>query len=118
MPGASGNRSELRSSDGTIFEPPHRRICPEEGFINGDWISRLRGDDSRTLGRNDRENGASARLSELDHSIYRISMEPLVRAPANQPATELARKPNPRRLSFTMFAPAARRAPLRQTRPL
>ena len=45
-----------------------------------------------------------ARLSELNLSIYRTFMQPLVRALATQPAANLARAMNPLRLSYTIFA--------------
>jgi len=84
---------------------------PSGGFVTGEWISRFEArslDDIRALGRNspedDRAFAASARLSELNLSIYRTLMQPLVRALANQPAADLARKLNPLRLSYTMFA--------------
>ena len=90
---------------------PKPKDLPEGGFVTGDWISRFEArslDDIRALGRNspedDRAFAASARLSELNHSIYTTLMQPLVRALANQPAANLARKLNPLRLSYTMFA--------------
>ena len=45
-----------------------------------------------------------ARLSELNLSLYRTFMQPLVRALANQPTADLARALNPLRLSYTIFA--------------
>jgi hypothetical protein len=90
---------------------PRPKDLPEGGFVTGDWISRFEArslDDIRALGRNspedDRAFAASARLSELNHSIYTTLMQPLVRALASQPAADLARKLNPLRLSYTMFA--------------
>jgi hypothetical protein len=81
------------------------------GFVSGDWISRFETrtlDDIRALGRNspadDRAFAAVKRLSELNHSIYAKTMQPLVRAFANQPAADLANAMNPLRLSYTMFA--------------
>jgi hypothetical protein len=84
---------------------------PAAGFVTGDWISRFEArslDDIRALGRNspedDRAFAAVARLSELNLSIYRTFMQPLVRALANQPAADLTQALNPLRLSYTMFA--------------
>ena len=84
---------------------------PPGGFVTGDWISRFEArslDDIRALGRNseedDRAFAAAARLSELNHSIYRTLMQPLVRAVATHPMAELARTMNPLRLSYTLFA--------------
>jgi hypothetical protein len=45
-----------------------------------------------------------ARLSELNLSLYRTLIQPLVRALANQPAADLAQAVNPLRLSYTIFA--------------
>ncbi len=84
---------------------------PPGGFVTGDWTARFEArtlDDIRALGRNspadDRAFAAVARLSELNLSIYRTSMQPLVRALANQPAADMAHALNPLRLSYTIFA--------------
>lgn len=84
---------------------------PAGGFETGDWITRFEArslDDIRALGRNspedDRAFAASKRLSELNLSIYRTLMQPLVRAVASHPTAELARALNPLRLSYTLFA--------------
>jgi hypothetical protein len=81
------------------------------GFITGDWICRfeLRTlDDIRALGRNsvadDRAFATVARVSEINHSIYRTFFQPFVRAFANQPAADLWHQMNPLRLSYTLFA--------------
>jgi hypothetical protein len=81
------------------------------GFVTGDWIARFEArslDDVRALGRNspedDRAFAAVARLSELNLSMYRTLMQPLVRALANQPAADLTLALNPLRLSYTIFA--------------
>jgi hypothetical protein len=90
---------------------PRPAHVPPGGFITGDWITRFEArslDDIRGLGRNspedDRAFAAVARLSELNLSIYRTFMQPLVRAVVNQPAADLAQALNPLRLSYTMFA--------------
>jgi hypothetical protein len=84
---------------------------PVGGFVTGDWITRFEArtlDAIRALGRNspedDRAFAAAARLSELNQSIYRTLMQPLVRALVNHPMAELARSMNPLRLSYTLFA--------------
>ena len=81
------------------------------GFVTGDWIARFEArslDDIRTLGRNspedDRAFAAVARLSELNLSIYRTFMQPLVRAIANQTSADLVPALNPLRLGYTIFA--------------
>jgi hypothetical protein len=90
---------------------PRPADVPVAGFVTGDWISSFHArslDDIRALGRNshddDRAFAAAARLSELNLSIYRTLMQPLVRGLASQPAADLARAMNPLRLSYTMFA--------------
>ena len=90
---------------------PRPANVPAAGFVTGDWIARFEArslDDIRALGRNspedDRAFAAVARLSELNLSIYRTFMQPLVRALANQPAADLAQALDPLRLSYTMFA--------------
>jgi hypothetical protein len=90
---------------------PRPADVPADGFVSGDWIARFEArslDDIRALGRNspedDRAFAAVARLSQLNLSIYRTLMQPLVRAFANQPAADLAQALNPLRLSYTIFA--------------
>ena len=90
---------------------PRPSNIPATGFVTGDWIARFEArtlDDIRALGRNspedDRAFAAVARLSELNLSLYRSFMQPLVRALANQPMADLTKAMNPLRLSYTMFA--------------
>ncbi len=90
---------------------PRPADVPLGGFVTGDWIARFEArslDDIRALGRNspedDRAFAAVARLSELNLSIYRALMQPLVRTLANQPAADLAQALNPLRLSYTIIA--------------
>ncbi|MEJ1975519.1 MAG: DUF3141 domain-containing protein [Acetobacteraceae bacterium] len=66
---------------------PRPADVPPAGFVTGDWIARFEPrslDDIRALGRNspedDRAFAAVARLSELNLSVYRTFMQPLVRA--------------------------------------
>ena len=93
-----------------VISPRPADLPPGE-FVTGDWIARFETrslDDIRALGRNspedDRAFAAAARLSELNLSIYRTLMQPMVRALANQPMADLARTLNPLRLSYTIFA--------------
>ena len=90
---------------------PRPANVPAAGFVTGDWIARFEArsiDDIKALGRNspedDRAFAAVARMSELNLSLYRAFLQPLVRAVANQPMADLARALNPLRLSYTMFA--------------
>ena len=84
---------------------------PPGGFVTGDWLTRFEArslDDIRALGRNspedDRAFAAVARLSELNLSVYRTLMQPLVRTLANKPMADMAQALNPLRLGYTMFA--------------
>ena len=90
---------------------PRPADVPRGGFVTGDWTARFEPrslDDIRALGRNspedDRAFAAAARLSELNLSLYRTMMQPIVRALANQPAADLAQALNPLRLSYRLFA--------------
>ena len=90
---------------------PRPTDVPAAGFVTGGWLARFEArslDDIRALGRNspedDRAFAAVARLSELNLSLYRTLIQPLVRALANQPAADLAQAVNPLRLSYTIFA--------------
>ena len=90
---------------------PRPTDMPAGGFVTGDWTARFEArtlDDIRALGRNspedDRAFAAVARLSELNLSIYRTLIQPLVRSLANQPTADLAQALNPLRLSYTIFA--------------
>jgi hypothetical protein len=93
-----------------VISPRPTDIRPG-GFVTGDWFTRFEArslDDIRALGRNspedDRAFAAVARLSELNLSIYRILMQPLVRALANQTTADLVQALNPLRLGYTIFA--------------
>ena len=88
--------------------PPH---VHREGFVTGDWIARFEArtlDDVRAFGRNspedDRAFAAAARLSELNLSLYRTLLQPLVRALVSQPAADMMHALDPLRLSYTLFA--------------
>ena len=89
---------------------PRPANVPAAGFVTGDWIARFEArslDDVRALGRNspedDRAFAAVARLSELNLSLYRTFLQPIVRALVNQPMADLALALNPLRLSYTIF---------------
>jgi hypothetical protein len=90
---------------------PRPADVPQDGFVSGDWIARFEPrslDDIRALGRNspedDRAFAAVAKLSDLNLSVYRTLMQPLVRALANQPTADLFKAMDPLRLSYTLFA--------------
>jgi hypothetical protein len=76
---------------------PRPADAPAGGFDTGDWMARFEArslDDIRALGRNspedDRAFAAVARLSELNLSLYRTFVQPLVRAVASQRTADLA----------------------------
>jgi hypothetical protein len=81
------------------------------GFVTGKWMSRFEArslDDIRALGRNSEEDerafATAARMSELTHSVYRTFWQPAIRALASEPTADLARRLDPLRLSYTLFA--------------
>ncbi len=93
-----------------VIEPRPAGV-PAGSFVTGNWIARFEArslDDIRKLGRNsdddDRAFAAAARLSEINHTIYRTFMQPLVRALATQPLADAAVALNPIRLSYTLFS--------------
>lgn len=84
---------------------------PAGGFVTGDWIARFeaRGlDDILALGRNseadDRAFATAAKVSDINLALYRTFLQPWIQATASKPLAESARKLNPLRLSYTMFA--------------
>jgi hypothetical protein len=90
---------------------PRPADAPAGGFDTGDWMARFEArslDDIRALGRNspedDRAFAAVARLSELNLSLYRTFVQPLVRAVASQRTADLASALDPLRLSYTIFS--------------
>ncbi|MBJ7309053.1 DUF3141 domain-containing protein [Rugamonas sp. CCM 8940] len=94
-----------------IVIAPRPDNVPAAGFITGEWIARFEDrslDDIRALGRNsledDRAFAAVARMSEINLSLYRTFMQPMVRALANQPMASMTRTMAPLRLSYTLFA--------------
>ena len=81
---------------------PRPAGTPLGDFVTGDWTARFEArslDDVRALGRNgpedDRAFAAVARLSELNLSIYRTLMQPLVRATCQSAIGEPERSPEP-----------------------
>ena len=90
---------------------PRPADLPPGGFVTGDWFARFEArslDDIRALGRNtpddDRAFAAAARFSELNLSLYRATLQPLVRALVTQSTADMAYALNPLRLSYTIFA--------------
>lgn len=65
-------------------------------------------DDLRAFGRNsvedDRAFATVKRVSEINHSLYRTYLQPLVQATATPQLAQLMFQMNPLRLSYTLFA--------------
>ena len=80
-------------------------------LIHGKYLFRLearRLDDIRALGTNNDEDNqrfaAVARLSEINHGLYRTLAQPAVRAMTTEQSAEMMRQMHPNRLRFTMFS--------------
>ena len=118
--GAKEDEEMIRLMDMIDCLPPglyELVIAPREPTAGSDaqakpqWLSRfeLRSfDDIRALGRNsdddDRAFATAARMSELTLSCYRTMWQPFVRAMVSAPVAEMARRMNPLRLSYSLFA--------------
>lgn len=83
--------------------------CAE--LVTGKFLARFEPrtlEDIRALGRNsvedDRAFATVKRLSELNLSLYRTFVQPFVRLNVNKPLAQMARRLNPLRLSYTIFA--------------
>jgi len=80
-------------------------------LIHGKYLFRLEGrtlDDIRALGANSDEDNqrfaAVARVSEVNHGLYRTLAQPAVRAMTTEQSAEAMRQMHPNRLRFTMFS--------------
>ena len=80
-------------------------------LIHGKYLFRLEArtlDDIRALGANSDEDNqrfaAVARLSEINHGLYRTLAQPVVRAMTTEQSAEMMRQMHPNRLRFTMFS--------------
>ena len=80
-------------------------------LIHGKYLFRLEArtlDDIRALGANSDEDNqrfaAVARLSEINHGLYRTLVQPVVRAMTTEQSAEMMRQMHPNRLRFTMFS--------------
>ena len=80
-------------------------------LIHGKYLFRLEArtlDDIRALGTNSDEDNqrfaAVARLSEINHGLYRTLAQPVVRAMTTEQSAEAMRQMHPNRLRFTMFS--------------
>ncbi|MGN6747982.1 MAG: DUF3141 domain-containing protein [Xanthobacteraceae bacterium] len=82
-------------------------------LASGDWIMRCEFrtlDDIRALGVNnmddDRSFAAAERVSQMNLSIYRAFMQPIVRACTNPALADFMRRLHPLRLQYEMFSNA------------
>ncbi len=80
-------------------------------LVHGKYLFRLEArslDDIRALGANSDEDNqrfaAVARLSEVNHGLYRTLVQPAVRAMTTEQSAEMMRQLHPNRLRFTMFS--------------
>jgi uncharacterized protein DUF3141 len=80
-------------------------------LAGGDWVMRCEArtlDDIRALGGNDladdRRFATAARVSEINLSLYRTFMQPIVRAMAPAPVADWIRQFHPLRLQYEIFS--------------
>ncbi len=80
-------------------------------LASGNWVMRCEArtlDDIRSLGGNDiaddRRFAAAARVSEINLSLYRTFMQPIVRAMAPAPVADWIRQFHPLRLQYEIFS--------------
>jgi hypothetical protein len=80
-------------------------------LIQGRYLFRLEArtlDDIRALGGNDAEDdlrfATAARVSEVNHGLYRSLVGPMVRAMTTESAAKAMRQMHPNRLRFAMFS--------------
>jgi pimeloyl-ACP methyl ester carboxylesterase len=95
--------------EAVITEVDHDTANPE--LIHGKYLFKLEArtlDDIRALGANSDEDNqrfaAVARMSEVNHGLYRTFVQPAVRAMTTEQSAEMARQLHPNRLRFTMFS--------------
>ena len=80
-------------------------------LVSGNWVMRCEMrtlDDIRALGGNgladERRFATAARVSEINLSLYRTFMQPMVRALVNAPMVEWTRQMHPLRLQYELFS--------------
>jgi hypothetical protein len=95
--------------EAVITEVDEDTANPE--LIHGKYLFRLEArtlDDIRALGANSDEDNqrfaAVARLSEVNHGLYRTLAQPAVRAMTTEQSAEMMRQMHPNRLRFAMFS--------------
>ena len=97
-----------------LYEAVIREVEPgteRPDLIHGKYLLTLEArtlDDIRALGTNSDEDNqrfaALARLSEINHGLYRTLAQPLVQAMSTEPSAALMRQMHPHRLRFVMFS--------------
>ena len=80
-------------------------------LVSGDWVMRCEArtlDDIRALGGNDpqdeRRFATAARLSEINLSLYRTFVQPMVRAIVSEPLAEWMHQMHPLRMQYELFS--------------
>ena len=80
-------------------------------LVTGDYISRFEArslEDIRAMGGNTLEDercfAAVARLSEVNHGLYRTTVQPVVRALATEQGAEFLRRMHPQRVGYELFS--------------
>jgi pimeloyl-ACP methyl ester carboxylesterase len=80
-------------------------------LVSGNWVMRCEArtlEDIRALGGNDmadeRRFATAARVSEINLSLYRTFMQPMVRALVNAPLADWLRQVHPMRLQYELFS--------------
>ena len=93
-----------------VMTPKTARAAHPE-LIVGDWITRIEPrtlDDVRAIVKpsleNERRFATVRRVSEINLGLYRMFMQPFVRAFANEPAADWLHKVNPTVLPFELFS--------------
>ena len=93
-----------------VITPTASGTAPD-GLAVGDYVVRFEGrtlDAIRAIGANDAEDerrfAAAARLSEINHGLYRTFLQPWVRAMVTPQSAELMRRMHPLRLGYELIS--------------
>ncbi|MBV8615830.1 MAG: DUF3141 domain-containing protein [Acetobacteraceae bacterium] len=80
-------------------------------LVHGKYLFRLEArtlDDIRALGANDAEDdrrfATAARVSEVNHGLYRTLLGPAIRATFTEPVADALRRTHPNRVRFSLFS--------------
>jgi pimeloyl-ACP methyl ester carboxylesterase len=91
---------------------PKGEAVTNPDLVTGDWVMRCEPrtlEDIRAFGGNDladaRRFETVARVSEINLSLYRAFVQPMVRAAVTPPLAAALRRMHPLRLSYEMFGP-------------